>query len=86
MLAAIAHAAEWWYLWRVSRAERSQPIEKLSINVSNRIYLLLQAQAAALACNPSSIVETALEDFMDIVEQCDPEARAIARALSITDE
>ena len=61
-------------------------METVSFAVSNRIYLLMQSHAAEHGLKLSALVELALEDFLDIIERCDPEARAVARALSLTDE
>jgi len=75
-----------WYLWRVNAELDFQPMETVVVTVSDRIYQLLQTYASANDLSQSSIVETAVEAFLDIVERCDPDARAIARKLSVTDE
>ena len=61
-------------------------METVKITISDRIYQLLEAYASKNGLSQSSIVEAAVEEFLDIVESCDPEARAIARDLSLTDE
>jgi hypothetical protein len=59
-----------------------RPLETLTVAVPDSMYLLLRAYSAHTHLSESSIVESALETFLDIVERCDPEARAAARRLS----
>ncbi len=60
--------------------------EIVTVSVPHSIYLVLRAYATFQHVTESSIVETALENFLDIVERCDPEARAVALSLSETNE
>ena len=61
-------------------------MEIVSVSISNRIHQLLQAHSIAHHVSVSAVVETALDDFLTLVERCDPEAREVARKLSLTDE
>jgi hypothetical protein len=70
----------------VNDADDHRATDTFTLSMPNSIYLVLRAFAKFAHSSESAVVERALERFLDIVESCDPEARAMARSLSETNE
>lgn len=55
--------------------------EILSLSLSRHVFRQLELCAAAAQLELGSIIETALDDYLAAIEQCDPDVRALVGAL-----
>lgn len=73
------------YRIRVNEPE-IEAMESLDITLPERVYERLQARAAASELSIGNIVADALDEFLTMIEKCDPAARAVARNLAFEDD